>query len=814
MSRRQAHLGFLALYLFALLTAVVWLLLGLLPVLGAPSPSFHDWLHEIGRRGGIGGQIATNAAQASHNVTAGGQIVLDYIFSIVNIALSAVLMRLRPKDRTANLLALGMVGSAVAFNLQGHDALQAVPVGMLGVVTGWHEMVHVLSGLAYTFALLTFPDGELLRSTGPMRPVRAILLGVAAFFFMMLSLFTVEDHTVGLVIVFGVFIPVAGLIAQVSRYRGAHNEGERQRSRLLLGALGAATIIAIPLMFLTGAIETRPEGITIEYEVALAEPGIYFYRCDPHPVDMVGVVTVADDGLGVVEIAAQDSEFDKDEFVLAAGRNDAIRFTNNDSDLHNIAIYRDSEMTDPIFVGQEFSGRPSGIVAFRVFRVVFGLIPIALIVGLVRFRMWDVNRIVNRTLAYGLIAGFVSLAYLALVLLVGSLVGSGGEVSLVLSIAVTVVVAALFQPLRDRARRLANRLVYGQRATPYEVLSEFSSRVGAAPDLETVIPELARIVAEGTGAEYSEVWLRRDSRLVRTAAWPEDRASGAQSVPLPDGTISEIEGRDRVVEVRHQDELLGALAVAKPPGESLTPVEERLLDDAAAHVGLALKNVQLTAELQRRLEELRSSRQRIVLAQDAERRRLERDIHDGAQQNLVALSMKLRLAQELAEKDPAKATELMEELQADTAEALQALRDLARGIHPPVLTDRGLEAALEAHARRCPLPVTVRAAGIGRHPANIEAAAYFCASEALQNAVKHSGATSLTVEVAVRDGSIKFSVTDDGSGFDPSGVESSGITNMTDRLAAVAGALEITSTPGHGTTVRGLIPISANRGGL
>lgn len=796
----------LALYLFALFSAVVWLLLGLLPVLGAASPSIHAWMHEVGRRGGAGGHIAANAAQASHSVTAGGQIVLDYVFSIFNLVLSAVLMRLRPQDRTATLLALGMVGSAVAFNLQGHDAVQVVPVGTLGLVTGWHEMVHLLSGLAYVSALLTFPDGHLLRFTGRLRQLRKLLLAFAAIFFALLSLLTVEDHTVGLVIVFGLFIPVAGLIVQALRYHRAINEEERQRSRLLLWALAAATLIAIPLMFVTGAVETKPDGITIEYEVALSQPGIYFYRCDPHPIDMVGRVTVSDDGPSVVEITGQDNEFDKSELILAAASDDTIRFTNSDTDLHNVAIYLDKEMLHPIFVGKEFSGQPSGIVAFRIFRIVFGLIPFALIIGLVRFRMWDVNRVVNRALAYGLMVGFVTIAYLALVLLVGSLVGSGGQVSLVVSIAVTVLVAALFQPLRDRARHLANRLAYGKRATPYEVLSEFSGRVGASLDLETVIPQLARIVAEGTGAESSEVWLRQDSELVRAAAWPEDDASIAESVPLLNGRVSEIAGRDRVVEVRHQDELLGALAVVTSPGESLTPVEVRLLDDAAAQVGLALKNIHLTAELQHRLEELRSSRRRIVSAQDVERRRLERDIHDGAQQNLVALSMKLRLAQGLVEKEPAKATELMEELQADTAEALQALRDLARGIHPPVLTDRGLEAALDAHARRCPLPVTVQAAGIGRHSPNVEAAVYFCVSEAIQNVVKHSGATSIAVKLMIRNGSLEFSVADDGLGFEPSDIESSGLTNMTDRLAAVSGTLDITSIPGRGTTVRGRIP--------
>lgn len=805
---RRVHAGYTGLYLFALLTAVAWLLLGLLPVLGEASEAVHDRLHTIGERAGINGQIAANAAQTSHNVNAGGQIIFDYAFSVFSLVVSAILMRLRPADRTANLLALGMAGSAVAFNLQGHDALQVVPVGSLGIVTGWHEMVHVLSGLAYTFALLTFPDGEVLRRTGRFAPLRAVLLVVAALFFTMLSLFTVSDHTVGLVIVFGVFIPVAGFAAQVLRYRRAHNEEERQRSRLLMWALAAATVIAVPLMFVTGAVETRSGGETVEYEVLLPNPGIYFYRCDPHPDEMVGVVTIATGAPASVDIAAEDNEFDKDGFDIAAGKVSRIQFTSLDADLHNVAIYRDSGMTDPVFVGREFSGQPSGIVAFRVFRIVFSLIPIALIVGLVRFRLWDVNRVVNRTFAYGLIAGFVTLAYLALVLAVGALVGSGGRASLVLSIVVTVVVAALFQPLRDRARRLANRLVYGKRATPYEVLSEFTSRVGAAPDLETVIPQLARIVAEGTGAEFSEVWLRRGSRLVRTAVWPADSASAVRSIPMPEKGALEIHGRDRVAEVRHQNEVLGALTVAKSPGESLTPVEERLLDDAAAQAGLALKNVQLTAELQERLDELRSSRQRIVSAQDEERRRLERDIHDGAQQNLVALSMKLRRAQDLASTDPAQATALMEELQEDTGEALQALRDLARGIHPPVLTDRGLEAALEAHARRCPLPVIVRAAGIGRHPPNVEATVYFCCSEAIQNAVKHSGAKTVMIDLEVSDDRLGFSVRDDGAGFDPAAAVASGMTNMADRLAAVAGSIEIVSAPGQGTSVRGRIPLS------
>lgn len=807
MQRPRPHAGYVVLYATALASAIAWLLLGLLPALGGVLEPFHDWLHEHGGPG-ITGEIAANAAQASHNVTSGGQIVLDYVFSVFNLGLSVVLIRLRPRDRTANLLALGMVGSAVAFNLQGHDALQVIPVSWLGVVTGWHELVHVASGLAYMSALLMFPDGVLMRMSGRFAPLRAVLVVFGALFFTSLSLITVSDHTVGLVILFGLFIPTMGFGAQVRRFRRARNEEERQRSRVLLWALATATLVAVPLMFLTGATDQRSGAETLEYEVAISQPGTYYFRCDPHPEDMVGVVRVRSGGPRSAVLSAEESEFDVDELALAAGRTTTIRFTNHDTDLHNVAIYHDELMNRPLFVGKEFSGAPSGVVAFRVFRMVFALIPIALIVGLVRFRLWDVNRVVNRTVAYGLLAGFVTLAYLALVGGIGAVVGSTGRLSLLFSIALTVVVAALFQPLRDRARHLASRIVYGKRATPYELLSEFSSRVGAAPDLETVIPQLARMVAEATGAASAEVWLRSDGRLARAAVWPESEMSDPSHIAVGDGDVPEIPGRDRVVAVRHLDELLGALAVTKPAGETLNPVEERLLTDAAAQAGLALKNVQLTAELQGRLDELRLSRERIVAAQDEERRRLERDIHDGAQQHLVALSMKLRLAQELAMKDPARAGELMEELHADTGEALQALRDLARGIHPPVLTDRGLEAALDAHARRCPIPVKVRTVDVGRYPTNIEAAVYFCCSEGIQNAVKHSGAASVTVELREEHGVLGFVVSDNGVGFEPASAEPSGITNMTDRLAAVAGRVEISSSPGRGTIVTGRVPLT------
>jgi signal transduction histidine kinase len=322
---------------------------------------------------------------------------------------------------------------------------------------------------------------------------------------------------------------------------------------------------------------------------------------------------------------------------------------------------------------------------------------------------------------------------------------------------------------------------------------------------------MAHVLADGTGAEQAEVWLRSGPTLRPAADWPNADgaapAGGDQAVLLAGDTVPEIPDATRVVEVRHQGELLGALTVTKRQGESLTPVEEKLLDDLASQAGLVLKNVGLTAELLQRLEDLRASRQRLVAAQDEERRRLERNLHDGAQQNLVALKVKLGLAEAFAEKDPARAKQLVGELKSDADEALETLRDLARGIYPPLLADKGLAAALESQARKATIPVEVQADGIGRYPQDVEAAVYFCCLEALQNVQKYAAAQSAVVKLNVSESGLTFEVTDDGQGFDGASVKrGAGLTNMTDRIDAMGGRLEFSSTPGRGTRVRGSLP--------
>jgi signal transduction histidine kinase len=259
--------------------------------------------------------------------------------------------------------------------------------------------------------------------------------------------------------------------------------------------------------------------------------------------------------------------------------------------------------------------------------------------------------------------------------------------------------------------------------------------------------------------------------------------------------------------VRHQGEVLGALAVTKRRGESLTPIEIKLMDDLAQQAGLVLKNVGLTADLQARLVDLRASRQRLVAAQDDERRKLERNLHDGAQQYLVAIKVKLGLAGMLLTKDPDKAKATLTQLKGDADEALETLRDLARGIYPPLLAEKGLPIALQAQTRKATLPITIEADGIGRYPQETEAALYFCILEALQNIQKYARASSATVRLRDDGDQFTVEVADDGRGFDVSTtIRGNGLTNMEDRLDALGGTLHIASSPGSGTTLRATLP--------
>ena len=436
------------------------------------------------------------------------------------------------------------------------------------------------------------------------------------------------------------------------------------------------------------------------------------------------------------------------------------------------------------------------------------LIPIAIGVAIFRYHRCDIELVINRTLVYGSLATLITGVYVAIVVGVGSAAQHQAQPNLGLPLLATAIVAVAFQPVRERVQRLANRLVYGKRATPYEILSEFSARMAGTTAAED-LPRMARILAEGTGAARADVWLKVGDILRDDASWPPGAPPFPSVGATPAGPPA-VAGADRTLAVAHQGEMLGALSVSKRPGEPLTPTEDKLLASLAAQAGLVLRNVGLRAELLARLEDIRASRQRLVAAQDEERRRIERNIHDGAQQQLVALAIKLNLTESLIGTDAEGERELLAELRQQAVDAVEELRDLARGIYPPLLAGEGLAAALRAQARKSPLPISVTADGVRRYPQEVEAVAYFCVLEALRNVSKYASASRAQVRLTSAGDDLVFTVMDDGTGFDlGKRTYGTGLQGMIDRLSAIGGTLDVRTSPGADTIVAGRIPAAA-----
>ena len=450
-----------------------------------------------------------------------------------------------------------------------------------------------------------------------------------------------------------------------------------------------------------------------------------------------------------------------------------------------------------VSIASESQWRPIEVVADVLLPVVFVALPAAAYVAIFKHDLYDLDLVISRTITFGVLSTLITGTYVAVVVGVGAVVGTVGEPNLVLSVLATAIVAISFQPARVRVQRLANRFVYGERATPYEVLAELSHRFGDAIDAEAVLPQMARMVTEGTGALRAEVWLVVGSELHRLSSWPPE--SGRRTLPLAEGRLPPVLEATRAVEVRHQGHLLGAVALTMPIGRTLTPTEDRLLTDLAAQAGLVLSNVRL-------VEELKASRNRIVSAQDEERRRLERDIHDGVQQRLLALALALKMTAARVGNDPNEAVvESLDDAAVEARETLVELRRLARGVHPAIVTEGGLVAALESLAERTPLPVEVQIPDMERLPALVEVTVYYVVAEALTNTVKHAAASTVAVDVSRSDGRIVVEVVDDGDGGALAS-PGSGLSGLGDRVAALGGDLKIDSPPGGGTRIQVNIP--------
>jgi signal transduction histidine kinase len=449
-----------------------------------------------------------------------------------------------------------------------------------------------------------------------------------------------------------------------------------------------------------------------------------------------------------------------------------------------------------VATAQSFSGwapPPLGVAQF----VASAAMSAAIAIAILRYRLFDIDLVISRTVAYAALAGVITAFYIGVVAGVGGLLAAGSESRLLLAVVATAFVAVAFQPLRTRLERLANRLVYGVRAVPYEVLADFTTRLDGRESSLQLLPVMARMLAQGTGSDAATVWLHENGHEVAASSFPEH-----QQVTPASAT--------RSVLLQHAGANLGRLTVVRKSGEALSPTEERLMDGLASQAGLVLHSAGLQDELSRRMIELRQSRHRLVAAQDEASRRLERDLHDGAQQNLVSLRMKLGLAASLARDKSGSLEPLLQEMQSELGDALDSLRNLARGVYPPLLEAEGLRAALRARARQVPISIDVQC-GSERYPRELEGAIYFCCSEALQNMTKHSGATRGSVRVSCEDGRIGFEVRDNGRGLDVARAKSGGgLQNIRDRLDVLGGVMDVSSAPGTGACVAGSMPLSSS----
>ena len=443
-------------------------------------------------------------------------------------------------------------------------------------------------------------------------------------------------------------------------------------------------------------------------------------------------------------------------------------------------------------LGLDRIGDPLGVAFLLV--LIAGL-PASAAAALLTHRLYGVEVWANRSVVYGTLVVAITVLYALVVAGVGVVAGRGDRANVLAAVAATAIAAVAFQPARRRAQRFANRLLYGDRVSPYELIATFTDRLDEV-SIGDILPRMSALIAEGTGADEVRIWLRGGTELRPMACWPPQDAL-PPSVQLHDGALPTFD--DPAFPVRHAGELLGAITVALPPAEPMTPSTERLVSDLATQAGLVLRNVSLVEELQR-------SRQRLVSSQDEARRRLERDLHDGAQQRLVTLSLDLRMARDRA--DAAGDVDLTGRLvsaEQELARSLAELRELARGIHPAILTQSGLGAALRSLAERSAIPVELRCASDRRYPAEVEATAYFTVSEALANVAKHAQASRVVVVVDEVDGRLSIEVRDDGVGG-ASLDGGSGLRGLTDRVEAVGGRVDVRSGSGAGTVVLAVMP--------
>lgn len=700
------------------LYALGWLVLGLGFGAIADIPAFHhavDALAASAAPHGFTARVAHALQVGIMHSETGVQVVLDYLFSLLNIVLSVVLLRTARRDWTVRLLIVGMIGSSGAFNLQAHADIYAVQ-DAFGITIGWWHtaLLHGVGGVCYVFALLMFPTGSLGFGGTTRWPSRVLVFAVIAATVGLLSVSTASyPHPVSFVVFFGLLAPVAGVAAQLRRYSTATTAESRQQSRVLLWALFMAFGVAAVLSAVTIAIATlHPAGFTTDTSDAL-----FFWIC----------------------------------------------------------------------------------------RAVFTMIPLALLVGVLRFRLWDVELLLNRTFVYGVLTVLIGGLYVGVVVLADFLLAAPARANLPVQLVAGAAVVLALRPAQTRVSALADRLVYGRRPAPYDVLARLSALTRATVTDEAVLPRLARVTGEGLDVAGCEVRLRLPDGTRQRYRWPEDG----------DGQF----GPGHTVAVFHAGEEVGEFVIDRGSAAALASEQRRLLADLAHGAGLVLRAVQLTMELEQRLavisqqaEEIDVSRRRIIRAQEAERRTLERNLHDGAQPRLVAVRMTLGLlAHLIGNGNRDSVASLVDQLDEQLTEADHDLAELSNGLYPALLREQGLVPALRGQADRLGVDAdfTTAPGSAARLPSDIEAAICLAVLEALQNTAKHAPGATVRIELHTTADESGFTVSDNGPGFVVGARRGGvGLQGMADRIAAAGGHVTIDSAPGQGTTVSGRIPLA------
>jgi signal transduction histidine kinase len=519
---------------------------------------------------------------------------------------------------------------------------------------------------------------------------------------------------------------------------------------------------------------------------------------DPHPIDLSGVGTVSNP-LGIEGLRPATAILGLVFFVdmaalLASAAAPILRFRRATGDERQQLAWVGYVVAVTALVGfggvvlvqthHPLAADVTGILAL----VGVGVgIPVAAGIAILKYRLYDLDLVVNRTAVYGGLTACVIGIYVAVVGVLGVVFQQRGGLGA--SLVATGLVAVLFQPLRERLQRAVNRLLYGDRAEPYAAMTRLGQRLETSLAPDAVLPTVVDTVAQALRVPYAAMELRRDEGFEPVAAHGQ-----------PSHDVLELP-------LTYRGETVARLLIgARARGEGFNAADRRLLGDLARQAGVAAHAVRLTADLQR-------SRERLVSAREEERRRLRRELHDGLGPTLASIALGLQLARDRDGRDPTTHDALLGRLTEETRRCISEIRRLAYELRPPALDEFGLVPALREQAARLAgaangLVVSMEASNeLPALPAAVEVAAYRITVEALTNVARHAHAHSCTVHLTV-NGALELEILDDGVGLSPEHRAGVGLASMRERAAELGGICSIERLSAGGTRVRACLPIA------